>query len=129
MVCGQASLEEDAGLGDRCVVALDVGLPASRSASARSAPSTRRGSTDTCTTAASRTPAVNTSGPFIGNGEMDEPEALGALGVAARQRACRLAGWGGVFNDQALAAAIIDSVVHHADVLTLKGASFRLRNR
>ena len=29
-------------------------------------------------------------------------------------------GWGGVFGDQAVAAAMIDRVVHHADVLTLK---------
>ncbi|MBK8730585.1 MAG: helix-turn-helix domain-containing protein [Tetrasphaera sp.] len=32
-------------------------------------------------------------------------------------------------GDQAVAAAMIDRVVHHADVLTLKGASYRLRNR
>ena len=32
-------------------------------------------------------------------------------------------GWGGVFGDQAVAAAMIDRVVHHADVLTLKGAT------
>jgi DNA replication protein DnaC len=38
-------------------------------------------------------------------------------------------GWGTVFGDQAVAAAIIDRIVHHADVLTLKGASYRLRNR
>jgi IstB-like ATP binding protein len=38
-------------------------------------------------------------------------------------------GRGGVFGDQAVAAAMIDRVVHHADVLTLKGASYRLRNR
>ncbi len=38
-------------------------------------------------------------------------------------------GWGGIFGDQAVAAAMIDRVVHHADVLTLKGASYRLRNR
>ena len=37
-------------------------------------------------------------------------------------------GWGGVFGDQAVAAAMIDRIVHHADVLTLKGASYRLRN-
>jgi DNA replication protein DnaC len=30
--------------------------------------------------------------------------------------------WGGVFGDQAVAAAMIDRIVHHADVLTLKGA-------
>jgi DNA replication protein DnaC len=38
-------------------------------------------------------------------------------------------GWGGVFGDQAVAAAMIDRIVHHADVLTLKGASYRLRHR
>ena len=39
------------------------------------------------------------------------------------------AGWGGVFGDQAVAVAMIDRIVHHADVLTLKGASYRLRGR
>ncbi len=39
-------------------------------------------------------------------------------------------GWGGVFGDQAVdAAAMIDRIVHHADVLTLKGVSYRLRSR
>ena len=38
-------------------------------------------------------------------------------------------GWGGVFGDQVVAAAMIDRIVHHADVLTLKGASYRLRGR
>jgi DNA replication protein DnaC len=37
-------------------------------------------------------------------------------------------GWGTVFGDQAVAAAMIDRIVHHADVLQLKGASYRLRN-
>ena len=38
-------------------------------------------------------------------------------------------GWAGVFGDQDVAAAMIDRIVHHADVLTLNGASYRLRNR
>jgi DNA replication protein DnaC len=38
-------------------------------------------------------------------------------------------GWGGLFGDQAVAAAKIDRIVHHADVLTLKSASYRLRGR
>jgi DNA replication protein DnaC len=38
-------------------------------------------------------------------------------------------GWAGVFGDQVVAAAMIDRIVHHADVLTLKGASYRLRGR
>ncbi len=37
-------------------------------------------------------------------------------------------GWGGAPGDQ-VAAAMIDRIVHHADVLTLKGASYRLRGR
>ena len=37
--------------------------------------------------------------------------------------------WGDVFGDQVVAAAMIDRIVHHADVPTLKGASYRLRGR
>jgi IstB-like ATP binding protein len=36
--------------------------------------------------------------------------------------------WGDVFSDHVIAAAMIDRIVHHADVLTLKGNSYRLRN-
>lgn len=35
--------------------------------------------------------------------------------------------WGRVFGDQAVAAAMIDRIVHHAD--GLKGASYRFRGR
>lgn len=41
-------------------------------------------------------------------------------GPAGRRRSGR------VFGDQAVAAAMIDRIVHHADVLTLKGAGYRL---
>lgn len=34
-----------------------------------------------------------------------------------------------VFGDQAVAATMIDRIVHHAEVVTLKGASYRLRGR
>ena len=34
--------------------------------------------------------------------------------------------WAGVFGDHLLAAAMIDKVVHHADVITLKDSSYRL---
>ena len=37
--------------------------------------------------------------------------------------------WGTVFGDQVVAAAMIDRIVHHADVLALKGASYRMRNK
>jgi DNA replication protein DnaC len=36
--------------------------------------------------------------------------------------------WGNVFGDQIVAAAMIDRIVHHAEVVTLKGSSHRLRN-
>ncbi len=35
---------------------------------------------------------------------------------------------GDVFGDQLVAAAMIDRIVHHADVLTLKGSSYRLKD-
>ena len=37
--------------------------------------------------------------------------------------------WGEVFGDEVIAAAMIDRLVHHADVVALKGDSYRLRNR
>jgi DNA replication protein DnaC len=36
--------------------------------------------------------------------------------------------WGDVFGDLVVAAAMIDRIVHHADVLTLKGSSYRLKD-
>ena len=35
----------------------------------------------------------------------------------------------GAAYDQVVAAAMIDRIVHHADVIALKGASYRLRDR
>ena len=37
--------------------------------------------------------------------------------------------WGSVFGDDQMAATVIDRIVHHADVIALKGASYRLRDR
>jgi DNA replication protein DnaC len=37
--------------------------------------------------------------------------------------------WGEVFGDDVVAAALIDRLVHHADVVALKGDSYRLKNR
>jgi DNA replication protein DnaC len=37
--------------------------------------------------------------------------------------------WGEVFGDDVVAAAMIDRLVHHADVIALKGDSYRLRDR
>ena len=38
-------------------------------------------------------------------------------------------GWGEIFGDDVVAAAMIDRLVHHAEVLALKGGSYRLRDR
>jgi DNA replication protein DnaC len=37
--------------------------------------------------------------------------------------------WGEVFGDDIVAAAMIDRLVHHAEVLALKGDSYRLKDR
>ena len=37
--------------------------------------------------------------------------------------------WGEVFGDDIVAAAMIDRLVHHAEVISLSGDSYRLRNR
>ena len=37
--------------------------------------------------------------------------------------------WGEVFGDDVVAAAMIDRLVHHAEVVALKGDSYRLHNR
>jgi DNA replication protein DnaC len=37
--------------------------------------------------------------------------------------------WGEVFGDDVVAAAMIDRLVHHAEVISLKGDSYRLRDR
>jgi DNA replication protein DnaC len=36
--------------------------------------------------------------------------------------------WGDAFSDHVVAAAMVGRIVHHADVLTLTGNSYRLRN-
>ena len=37
--------------------------------------------------------------------------------------------WGEVFGDDTVAAAMIDRLVHHAEVVNLKGDSYRLKGR
>ena len=37
--------------------------------------------------------------------------------------------WGEVFGDTVVAAAMIDRLVHHAEVVSLKGDSYRLKDR
>ena len=37
--------------------------------------------------------------------------------------------WGEIFGDQVTAAAMIDRLVHHAEILALKGDSYRLQGK
>lgn len=37
--------------------------------------------------------------------------------------------WGEILGDQMVAAALIDRLVHHAEIVTLKGKSYRLKDR
>ena len=37
--------------------------------------------------------------------------------------------WGETFSDDVVAAAMIDRLVHHAEVIALKGDSYRLKDR
>jgi DNA replication protein DnaC len=37
--------------------------------------------------------------------------------------------WGDIFGDEVTAAAMIDRLVHHAEILALKGDSYRLRDK
>ena len=37
--------------------------------------------------------------------------------------------WGEVFQDNVVAAAIIDRIVHHAKIFYINGASYRLKNK
>jgi hypothetical protein len=40
-----------------------------------------------------------------------------------------LSAWGEIFGDDAVAVAMIDRLVHHAEILSLKGDSYRLKDR
>ncbi len=37
--------------------------------------------------------------------------------------------WGSVLGDDVLATAILDRLLHHADVITINGPSYRLKDR
>jgi len=40
-----------------------------------------------------------------------------------------VAEWGGVFGDAVVATAILDRLLHHCHVLTIRGDSYRLRTK
>jgi DNA replication protein DnaC len=37
--------------------------------------------------------------------------------------------WGGIFNDSLVATAILDRLLHHSHVITIRGDSYRLREK
>ncbi|HEX2478792.1 MAG TPA: ATP-binding protein, partial [Geminicoccaceae bacterium] len=37
--------------------------------------------------------------------------------------------WGGVFGDPVVATAILDRLLHHSTVITIRGDSYRLREK
>jgi DNA replication protein DnaC len=37
--------------------------------------------------------------------------------------------WGQVFTDEVLATAILDRFLHHCDVITINGPSWRMKNQ
>ena len=37
--------------------------------------------------------------------------------------------WGEIFGDEVVAVAMIDRLVHHSEILSLKGDSYRLRDK
>ena len=45
------------------------------------------------------------------------------------QQQAASAAWGEIFGDDVVAAAMIDRLVHHAEILALKGDSYRLRDK
>ena len=45
------------------------------------------------------------------------------------QQQAVLSAWGEIFGDDVTAAAMIDRLVHHAEILALKGDSYRLKDR
>ena len=45
------------------------------------------------------------------------------------ERVPRAVRWGEIFGDEIVAAAMIDRLVHHAEILSLKGDSYRLKDK
>jgi hypothetical protein len=52
-----------------------------------------------------------------------------AAQIRPRERVPLPGRWGEVFGDAVVAAAMIDRLVHHAEVVSLKGDSYRLKDR
>ncbi|MGW1616439.1 ATP-binding protein, partial [Streptomyces sp. NPDC002285] len=46
-----------------------------------------------------------------------------------KQREKTTSEWGQVFGDDVLATAILDRLLHHCEVISINGPSYRLKNR
>jgi DNA replication protein DnaC len=57
---------------------------------------------------------------------VSRPYERGALLITSNKSLCL---WGEVFGDNMLAAAILDRILHHSITLTIKGETFRLREK
>jgi IstB-like ATP binding protein len=63
-------------------------------------------------------------------GELIRNRSLGAGSKFHRMTSNKsFADWGEVFNDQVLATAILDRLLHHATTVNIKGDSYRLREK
>ena len=48
---------------------------------------------------------------------------------APHERVPRAVAWGEIFGDDMAATAMIDRLIHHSEILSLKGDSYRLRGK
>ena len=62
-------------------------------------------------------------------GHADEQKAQPAAGIRKNEHVRAPHRWGEVFGDDVVAAAMIDRLVHHAEVIALKGDSYRIKDR
>jgi IstB-like ATP binding protein len=63
---------------------------------------------------------------------MEAHDLTGSFRAAARSVGCdhkTVAYWGEIFGDEITAAAMVDGLVHHAEILSRKGDSYRLKDR
>jgi hypothetical protein len=63
--------------------------------------------------------------PEAGSARFGHGAAVGEPGAVGRCRC--VAEWGGVFGDAVVATAILDQLLHHSHVVTIRGDSDRLK--
>ena len=77
------------------------------------------------TSSTARTTAVST----IASAARRCAATQGAAARSCSPRTRHSVEWGQVFSDEVLATAILDRLVHHCDVISINGPSFRLKDR